>query len=79
MCIYTHISYIYRGPASAANLSTANLRTKILDRRGFDSSTILSVRGGILMSIGKHQTSGSFKSSDLSRDNLSREIGCRYI
>ena len=30
----------------------ANLRTKILDFRGFDSSRILSLRGGILMSIG---------------------------
>ena len=29
---------------------TANLRTKILDFRGFDSSTILILRGGILMS-----------------------------
>ena len=31
---------------------TANLRTKILDFRGFDSSIILTLRGGILMSIG---------------------------
>ena len=31
---------------------TANLRTKILDFRGFDSSRILILRGGILMSIG---------------------------
>ena len=31
---------------------TANLRTKILDFRGFDSSIILMSRGGILMSIG---------------------------
>ena len=30
----------------------ANLRTKILDFRGFDSSRILSLRGGILTSIG---------------------------
>ena len=30
----------------------ANLRTKILDFRGFDSSRILILRGGILMSIG---------------------------
>ena len=29
-----------------------NLRTKILDFRGFDSSRILSLRGGILMSLG---------------------------
>ena len=32
--------------------NTANLRTKILDFRGFDSSRILSLRGGILMSMG---------------------------
>ena len=31
---------------------TANLRTKIQDSRGSDSSRILSVRGGILISIG---------------------------
>ena len=31
---------------------TANLRTKILDFRGFDSSIILIIRGGILMTIG---------------------------
>ena len=31
---------------------TANLRTRILDFGGFDSSIILILRGGILMSIG---------------------------
>ena len=31
---------------------TANLRTSIMDFRGFDSSIILILRGGILMSIG---------------------------
>ena len=31
---------------------TANLRTKILDIRGFDSSIIFILRAGILMSIG---------------------------
>ena len=36
----------------AAKSATVNLRTKILDFRGFDSSRILIVRGGILMSIG---------------------------
>ena len=30
----------------------ANLRTKILDFRGSDSSILLIIRGGILMSIG---------------------------
>ena len=33
--------------------STANLRTKILDVREFDSSRVLIFRGGIPMSIGK--------------------------
>ena len=32
--------------------ATANPRTKILDLRGFDSSRIFSLTGGILMSIG---------------------------
>ena len=33
--------------------STANLPTRILDFRGFHSSRILNLRGGILRSIGK--------------------------
>ena len=37
-------------PASAD--ATVNLRTKILDFGGFDSSRILILRGGILMAIG---------------------------
>ena len=32
--------------------TSASLRAKILDFRGFDSSRILNLRGGILMSIG---------------------------
>ena len=32
--------------------SKANLRTKILDFRGFDSNGVLILRGGILKSIG---------------------------
>ena len=35
-----------------ASLDTANLHTKILDFRGFETSRILIVRGGFLMSIG---------------------------
>ena len=55
---------------------TANLGIKILDFRGFDSSTIFIIRGGILMSIGSPRGfPGKFESSDLSRENLSREIG----
>ena len=52
---------------------TANLWIKILDFRGFDSSKILMLRGGILMSIGNFP--GKLESSNLSREILSREIG----
>ena len=48
--------------------ATANLRTKIMDFGGLDSSRLLSLRGGIPRPI------GNFQSSNLSRDNLSREI-----
>ena len=34
-----------------SSAGTANLRTNIMDVRGFDSSIILILRGGILMSI----------------------------
>ena len=53
ICIYIYIYiYIKRGGESAAPAATANLRTKILDFRGFDSSRILILSGGILVSIG---------------------------
>ena len=48
--IYTHIHTRARFPEGG--LATANLPTKIVDFRGFDSSVILILRGGILMSIG---------------------------
>ena len=51
---------------------TANLRTKVLDFGGFDSSVLLTVKGGLPRPIG---IPGCFESSNLSRDNLSREIG----
>ena len=38
-------------PAGAPAFPEANSRTKILDFRGFDSSIILILRGGIIMSI----------------------------
>ena len=41
------------------NRRTANLRTKILDFRGLDSSIISIIRGGILMSIGNRLESSS--------------------
>ena len=52
---------------------TTNLRTKIVDFRGFDSSRILVLRGGIPRPTGNFP--GKFESSNLSRDNVSREIG----
>ena len=39
-------------PPHDLRLFAANLPTKIQDFRGFDSSIILTLRGGILMSIG---------------------------
>ena len=41
------------------NGGTANLRTKIMDFRGFDSSIILFLSGGVLMSIGDFPESES--------------------
>ena len=46
---------------AARNQGTANLRTKILDFRGFDSSRILVSRGGIFMSTGNFPESLSQK------------------
>ena len=40
-CVYIHMQKL-----------TPNLPTNIVDFRGLDSSTILNLRGGILMSIG---------------------------
>ena len=52
----------------------ANLHTKILDFGGFDSSLILVLRGGILMSVGNFFDLSS-EHILVGRDNLSREIG----
>ena len=41
-----------QGVGSAGSDRTANLCTKILDFRGYDSSRILIQRSGILMSVG---------------------------
>ena len=57
----------------ASGQVTANLRTKILDFRGFDSSRILSFKGWNSHIHGEFP--GSFESTNLSRDNLSRESG----
>ena len=78
-CIYIYIYiYIHRERrlvvAARGKAVTANLRTKILDFRGFDLSRILikgwnsHVHGGFL---------GKLESSNLSREILSREIGHR--
>ena len=53
--------------------STANLPTNIVDFRGFDSSMILILRGGILMSIGDFPE--SLSRAMLVGCNVSREIG----
>ena len=52
MCVYIIYIYIYIYTHCIILIITANLRTKILDFRGFDSSVILFLRCGILMSIG---------------------------
>ena len=54
---------------------TANLRTKILDFRGFDSSRILFLRGGILMSIGDFPEVLSQQILVVGIIMISREIG----
>ena len=80
----TRLRRIYAMPIGAAHLytaatapkgwCTANLRTKLLDFRGFDSSIILILRCGILMSI---ENLPDFLSQQIlvHRENLSREIG----
>ena len=50
---------------------TANLCTKILDFRGFDSSRIFILRGGIHMPL--REFLGMIESSKIGRDNISRE------
>ena len=53
---------------------TANLRTKILDFRGFDSCIVLILGGGIPRPTGNSLESLS-QAILAGRDNLSREIG----
>ena len=48
-----------------------------MDFRGLDSSIVLILRGGILISVG--DSPEKFESTNLSRDNLSRETGHVYI
>ena len=51
-----------------------SLPTNIVDFRGFDSSIILRLRGG----IPSHIFPKKFESSNVSRDNASMEVGRRY-
>ena len=53
-------------------MPTANLRTKIMDFRGLYSSLILIKRGNSRV---HREFPGKFESSNLSRGNLSREMG----
>ena len=82
MCIYIYI-YMYRPNASLVSEAarrerariTANLRAKILDLGGLDSSRVLFVTG--LNSHLRRESPRSAESTNLSRDNLSGEIGRR--
>ena len=51
-------------------MGTANLRTNMMDFIGFDSSIILNLSCGVL-----REFPGKFESSNLSRDDVSGEIG----
>ena len=55
-------------------MRTANTPTNIVDFRGFDSSVILILRGGIPRFIGNFRESLS-QAMLVIRDNVSREIG----
>ena len=58
---------------------TANLRTKILDFTGFDSSIIFILRGGILMSIGNFPESLSRAVLVESHDSEKGEVLLRGV
>ena len=55
-CLFGYVMHLLvinaRKVAHASLAHTANLCTNIMDFRGLDSSTILMLRGGILMSVG---------------------------
>ena len=71
---HTHcIAETPSGGAQTVLSPTANLRTEILDSRGFDSSRILTFKGW--NSHVHREFTGSFESTNLCRDNLSRETG----
>ena len=69
--VYTHMRAFLKRRAPC----TANLRAKLPDFRGFDLSRILMLRGGILLFGHAHREFiEKFESSNLSRNNISREI-----
>ena len=72
-CIYVLLFYYSFQHLGRPRGSAANLRTKILDFGGLDSRIILILRGGILNV--HREFPGKSESTNLSRDNLSREIG----
>ena len=62
-------------PRESDEDDTPNLPTNIVDIRGFDSSMMLNLRGGILMSVGDFPE--SLSQAMLVGCNVSREIGCK--
>ena len=72
VCISATRAPLEETPGYACD-GTANLRAKILDFGGFDSSRILILRGGTLMSIGDSPESLS-EAILVGIINISREI-----
>ena len=62
----------YALTCAAPTCVAANLPTDIVDVGGFDSSIMSNLRGGI---PGRRGFTGKFESSNVSRENVSREIG----
>ena len=62
----------HRTPDPVRQSPTANLRAKILDFKGLDPSRTLTVRGGILMSVGDFPE--MLRQTNPSRDYLGRDI-----
>ena len=81
MCIYiererdTRAVSALSGGGLHARAGTANLLTKTLDFRGFDSSVMLMSRGGIPRSIGKFPEVSSQRNLGRVNLSISRETG----
>ena len=73
VCIADSSCIVSLQPQGPIAKHTADLRIKMLDFRGFASSRIFSFRGW--NSHAQKEFPGNFESNNLSRDNLSREIG----